>query len=191
MEERTEAELTDTREDLLLAQQLYKLAEEIGVEETALFLDTKYAAEMAEEHQNLRRDRREKKYQELLAAVDGDFEVLSRFFYSALLDSYAEKGGTTPRPDKCRSGRKPNKWGADGAGKIMLFVIVEEELKKMRVEGIKRPKINDAIARCLNITTERRIRSSSVRAIRDYASRYSEAKKILKHSKYPPTFLEL
>ena len=117
-------------------------------------------------------------YQALLSMAGGDTYRLSKMLYAFILDSSpAPLPNTAPSKS---SGRPADRWGRDGAGKLMLYFCIEDTMQKMRDEGITRPKIKDAAARLLEIPEQQRHRDVNMKKINDHASRYSEAKKILK-----------
>ena len=64
----------------------------------------------------------------------------------------------------------------------MLYFCIEETMQEMRAEGITHPKTKQAVARSLQITPQQQARVKNAARINDYASRYSEVKKILKGS---------
>ncbi|MBP9229562.1 MAG: hypothetical protein KBF41_15955 [Azonexus sp.] len=118
-------------------------------------------------------------YHRLLSTVGGDASYLAKMLYMHIVETrFTAHRATRPRSPK--SGRPPETWGSDGAGKLMLYFCVEEIMQQMRAEDIARPKIRDAIARGLGIARRQRGRVTIEKEIDDYASRYSEAKKILK-----------
>jgi hypothetical protein len=124
----------------------------------------------------------EKSYKKNLAACGGDADILARFLYMQLLSSNVSSRIPPPLTPSKKSGRPPGRWGSDAVGKLMLYIIVEDTLTEMRAEGTKRPKIKDAIARCIGVLEQHPRRMKVEAEISDYAARYSEAKKILKLS---------
>lgn len=116
-------------------------------------------------------------YQVLLSMAEGDTNRLSRMLYAFILDSSTAPPTTAASKP---SGRPADRWGRDGAGKLMLYFCIEDAMQKMRDEGITRPKIKDAAARWLEIPAQQRRRDVNMKKINDHASRYSEAKRILK-----------
>lgn len=137
-------------------------------------------ASMHAQHEARRSKRFESSYKKLLLATNGDADRLARKLYRKLIDATDTRTDTVSPSTSKANGRPPNKWGRDGAGKIMFYFCIEEIMQEMRAEGISRPKVKDAVARSLGIVQQQRHRASNVAKINDHASRYSEARKILK-----------
>jgi len=132
------------------------------------------------EAERLQAIRLEESFQKYLEMAGGDFERLSRMFYAFTLDNCHPSTTTNMKVPATETGRPPDKWGRDQSAKLFLYVAVEEIMAQMRAAGIARPTIQDAVVRYLEIPKELRSRVSNKAKIRSYASRYSEAKKILK-----------
>jgi hypothetical protein len=133
---------------------------------------------IAEQRQREHANGIEAGYQRLLAGFGGDADCLARMLYSYALELMPNS--VEDSSDYKQTGRPPDKWGRDGAGKWMLYFLIEQVRKEMREAGSKRPTIQDAIAQYLGVPPARRGRASVEAQIRDYAARYSEGKKILK-----------
>ncbi|MCX7143978.1 MAG: hypothetical protein NT123_23630 [Proteobacteria bacterium] len=122
-------------------------------------------------------------YSEILRCAGGNADLLARCLYEQALNRPVRTPQATVaiKAQKARGkGRPPSIWGEDGAGKLMVFFSIEEQLRKMRERGVASPKIRDAIARICGIQSDHRERPRNMAIINSYASRYSEVKKILK-----------
>lgn len=121
-------------------------------------------------------------YDRLLSEVGGDPSYLAKMLYMHIVETrFCAHRASQPAKSKSNAtGRPPDNWGRDAFGKLMLYFCVEDIMQQMRTEGISRPKIRDAVARGLGIAPRQRGRNSIEEQIKDHASRYSEAKKILK-----------
>jgi hypothetical protein len=175
--------MTITSEDIDLAKELLVIwkqsssADEFHQKVEVLEATEKAIAEI--EHQQLESEQFEKSYQKLLFSAGGHADVLARELYRYALELLPSDKNPLAVP-ATSSGRPPDRWGREGAGRVMLYFIVEDILNEMRKQGIQRPKIQDAIAQYLGIRPECRTRNAYRLRIHDYAARYSEAKKILK-----------
>ncbi len=176
------AEWTD--EDIALARQLLDLRQQSSTcadfEDQINAMAARYYEAMEAKYSAKKRKRLESGYKGLLASTGGDADVLAQVLYRELIDAKNVNFNNASPAVLSSTGRPPDKWGRDAAGKLMLFFCIEEAMQGMRAEGIPRPKIKNAIARTLKITQQQRKLESNIAKIDDYASRYSEAKKILK-----------
>lgn len=166
-----------TKEDFPLACELLSLVEEFGVDEAERILDDRHQDDLRREQKS----KREQMYQRLLSMAGGDAEILARVLFASGLESEKPPSESNGIPVPT-GGRRPDKWGHDGAGKIMLYVLVNREIEKMKLEGIEKTPIRAAVARILEIPLKVQERNGNKIKICDYASRYSEAKQILKPS---------
>jgi hypothetical protein len=141
-------------------------------------LDDQHANDIDEQRRQRKAHEFETSYQRLLTGFGGDADRLARMLYAYSLEIMPSgiEDGITNKKD----GRPPDKWGRDGAGKWMFYYWIEQIRNGMRNEGTARPKIKDAVARYLKVPPQHRGRAGTEARIRDYAARYSEAKRILK-----------
>ena len=175
-----------TAEDIQLAEDLLALSRESPTledfDKSADLMVSSHKETLMAQSLSLRAQEMANSYHRLLSAVGGDPNVLAKVLYAHIVETRfcTHRARQPPKSKSNATGRHPDKWGSDAAGKLMLYFCVEEIMQQMRAEGISRPKIRDAVARGLGITPRQRGRGNFEKKINDYASRYSEAKKILK-----------
>lgn len=126
----------------------------------------------------------EKAFQELLTTkYEGNAEELARVLYKYFVKLSAS--GTNKRQSELTQTGKPGrppKWGENGEYKLMIYEGVERELKKMKEEGIKSPKILAALKRMNPHTGKTRADKNKYETeIKVLQSTYSEAKSMLKN----------
>lgn len=174
-----------TDDDIELAQLMASIWENASTsqefDEQANRLERLFREDARELSQNKIYAHLESTFQRILAAFDGDTERLAR----ALLFRLAEEKWNTARTSPSRqpsppnppkpAGRPPSRWGKDGAGKLVIYFALEN----MYQHGFN-GSTKDAIIAMMGITEAQSNRYPYRDQIRNYMSRYSEAKKILK-----------
>lgn len=174
-----------TDDDIELAQLMVSIWENASTsqefDEQANRLERLFRDEARELSQNKRHAHLESTFQRILAAFGGDTERLAR----ALLFMLTEEKRNTARTSQSRKplplnppkpvGRPPSRWGKDGAGKFAFYYALENMYQRGFNGSTK-----DAIIAMMGITVAQSNRQPYRDQIRDYMSRYSEAKKILK-----------
>jgi hypothetical protein len=80
-------------------------------------------------------------------------------------------------PSKKTAGRKPVTWGENGSEKLIVFELVERQIRLMKLNNKYRVTISDAITKLLSHV----LASTRSREIVRWKSAYSEAKAMLKN----------
>jgi len=174
-----------TRDEIKLARQIAALWEKSATYKQ--FRNT--ADKLMKDHENALREKLntqiENGYQALLLNADRDTDLLARMLYRRCITRPVNVPQTAIANNNFKSqtrGRSPDTWGEGGAAKLVVYFCIEDQLRQMRTRGVARPKIRDAIARILKIKSEHCLRANNKAKINNYASRYSEVRKILQIS---------
>ena len=117
----------------------------------------------------------------LSRGFNGDHESFGRSIFMKLcaagVEGHRIRKLAHKTPSKKPAGRKPVTWGENGREKLIVFELVERQIRLMKINNKYRVTISDAITKLLSHLSV----STRSREIVRWKSAYSEAKAMLKN----------
>ena len=117
----------------------------------------------------------------LKRGFQSDHEAFGRFIFLKLCAAGAEghriRKYIHKTPQKKSAGRKPVTWGENGREKLIVFELVERQIKLLKLNTKYKVTISEAITKLLSYVSA----STRSREIVRWKSAYSEAKAMLKN----------